>query len=613
MLITPNLSLPYIDLNEAQREVTHNDAIRALDALVQLVVLDRDLAAPPGSPADGDRYIVAASPAGEWVGHVDAIAAWQDGAWRFYPPRLGWIVYAADEGALLAYTGSVWVDAIAMLTSLQNMVLLGVGTMADATNPFSAKLNNVLWVARALAEGGNGDLRWKMSKEGAANTLSMLFQTAASGHAEIGLTGDNDFHVKVSPDGAAWLDAVTIDRTTGKLALGQGFADPADARAKLAAAPFDAAAFSGMQVNGRVDISQEFGATGATLASGNAKYTADMWEAAYVHIAGTAVVTSGQVAASSFPVSLPGFSFGHRIQATTAISSPVNGDYALHRQKIEGHRVARLGWGASGAQPIAIAFRFYSTAAGTAFIRLGNSAGNRFYYREFAVATGWNFIAETIPGDTSGTWEQTTSAGLIVEIFSSGKVASPAAPGAWTATGTIQTTNSTNLLGSNNNQTIVTGFVVLPGIEFPEQSRLPLIMRPADEELRRCMRYFQNITSPEETAVYSPPLVFFKASTTIWDHLGNRLPVEMRVTPTFEHSSPSWVTSNINANEIAIFNTAISAFGTISGALTVGTSNLTSTGAAVRLTAGTSFGGANGDPGQLYVGENVYMRLSARL
>jgi hypothetical protein len=31
---------------------------------VQLSVLDRDLAAPPGSPANGARYIVAASPTG---------------------------------------------------------------------------------------------------------------------------------------------------------------------------------------------------------------------------------------------------------------------------------------------------------------------------------------------------------------------------------------------------------------------------------------------------------------------------------------------------------------------------------------------------------------------
>ena len=56
---TPNLGLPYIMAAQSQKHVTHNEALRALDAIVQLSVLDRDLAAPPGSPANGDRYIAA--------------------------------------------------------------------------------------------------------------------------------------------------------------------------------------------------------------------------------------------------------------------------------------------------------------------------------------------------------------------------------------------------------------------------------------------------------------------------------------------------------------------------------------------------------------------------
>src|SRR5712691_1817284 len=134
MLLSPNLSLDYIDVNSAQREVVHNSAVRSLDALVQLAVLDRDLASPPGSPANGQRWIVAASPTGAWAGHAKQIAAWQDSSWRFYVPQVGWLAYVVDEGALLAWNGSAWVDAISMFTSLQNITLLGVGTTADATN-----------------------------------------------------------------------------------------------------------------------------------------------------------------------------------------------------------------------------------------------------------------------------------------------------------------------------------------------------------------------------------------------------------------------------------------------------------------------------------------------
>jgi hypothetical protein len=214
-MTTPNLALPELAASQAQKHVTVNEALNALDALVQLAVLDRDLAAPPPAPAEGQRWLVAAGATGAWAGHDNEIAAWQDGAWTFFSPNVGWLAYVVDEGALLAFTGSGWVDAIAALMSLNNMTLLGIGTTADATNPFSAKLNNALWTAKAAAEGGTGDLRYKMSKESAADTLSILLQTAFSGRAELGLTGDDDFHLKVSGDGAAWTEALAVDRTSG--------------------------------------------------------------------------------------------------------------------------------------------------------------------------------------------------------------------------------------------------------------------------------------------------------------------------------------------------------------------------------------------------------------
>src|SRR3712207_5060978 len=142
MTDTLNLALPCIEAAQAQKHVTHNEALRLLDTLVQLAVLDRDLTAPPGSPADGARWIVAASPTGAWAGHAGHIAAWQDGAWQFSAPKLGWIAYVGDEGTLITWNGSAWGDFFATVTALQNLSRLGIGTSADATNPFSAKLNN---------------------------------------------------------------------------------------------------------------------------------------------------------------------------------------------------------------------------------------------------------------------------------------------------------------------------------------------------------------------------------------------------------------------------------------------------------------------------------------
>ena len=105
---TPNLILPYIAAAQAQKHVTHNEALRALDAIVQLAVLDKDLAVPPGSPAAGARYIVAPSPTGAWSGQAGKVAAWQDAAWAFYTPREGWLAWVADEATLYIWSGAAW-------------------------------------------------------------------------------------------------------------------------------------------------------------------------------------------------------------------------------------------------------------------------------------------------------------------------------------------------------------------------------------------------------------------------------------------------------------------------------------------------------------------------
>ncbi|HEY4143179.1 MAG TPA: DUF2793 domain-containing protein [Pseudolabrys sp.] len=217
MTDTANLGLPCIEGNQAQKHVTHNDALRILDTLVQLAVLDRDLPTPPGSPAEGQRWIVKAAGTGAWAGHNNAIAAWQDGAWQFSAPQLGWVAFVADEGTLVVWNGSAWGDFFSTVTSLQNLSMLGVGTTADSTNRISAKLNNALWAAQTVAEGGDGNLLYKMSKESTAKTVSLLMQENYSGRAEIGLTGDDDFHFKVSPDGTTWFEGIKIAAATGRV------------------------------------------------------------------------------------------------------------------------------------------------------------------------------------------------------------------------------------------------------------------------------------------------------------------------------------------------------------------------------------------------------------
>ena len=210
---TTHLLLPYILAAQAQKHVTHNEALRILDGLVQLSVLDRDLTEPPASPADGDRYIVASGATGDWAGWDLNVALWTDGAWLRLPPRTGWRAWVEDEGLLLVYDGAGWIGTTPDV--LQNMALLGLGTTADASNPFSAKLNAALWTAKTVAEGGTGDLFYTMNKEAAGDDLGLTLQTGFVTKALVGLFGSDRFRLAVSVDGSIFFDGLSVDNVTG--------------------------------------------------------------------------------------------------------------------------------------------------------------------------------------------------------------------------------------------------------------------------------------------------------------------------------------------------------------------------------------------------------------
>ncbi len=210
---TTNLLLPYLLASQAQKHVTLNESLRLLDGLVQMAVIDRDLAAPPVSPTDGDRYIVGAGATDDWAGWDLSVVLFVDGVWTRLAPRPGWRVWIEDEGVLLVWDGAAWVSILP--TVLQNMGLLGIGTVADASNPFSAKLNAALWTALGASEGGTGDLYYTMNKEAAGDDLGLTLQTGYVTKALLGLFGSDDFRLAVSDDGSTFLDAFSVDRLTG--------------------------------------------------------------------------------------------------------------------------------------------------------------------------------------------------------------------------------------------------------------------------------------------------------------------------------------------------------------------------------------------------------------
>src|SRR6202040_3561197 len=95
---------------------------------------------------------------------------------------------------------------------------------ASSPNLLSVKSNAALLASINVADSGSGDARLQISKESAAKTASVFFSDNFSGRAEFGLVGSDAFKLKVSADGSAWVEAFTIDQSSGNLALPRGLA-----------------------------------------------------------------------------------------------------------------------------------------------------------------------------------------------------------------------------------------------------------------------------------------------------------------------------------------------------------------------------------------------------
>lgn len=214
MQTTTHHLLPLILPSQAQKHVTHNEALLQLDAVVQLSVASASLTEPPPTPADGERHIVAAGATGDFTGKDGQIALWQDGIWRFLLPREGWLCWVADSGRFFVRSGGGWEPLSAATEEVVSTSRLGINAAADPGNRLIVCSDTVLF-----NHEGN-DHRLKINKQAPGDTASLLLQTNHSGRAEIGLAGNDALTIKVSANGADWTSALQIDRGTGHVGLG---------------------------------------------------------------------------------------------------------------------------------------------------------------------------------------------------------------------------------------------------------------------------------------------------------------------------------------------------------------------------------------------------------
>jgi hypothetical protein len=261
-------------------------------------------------------------------------------------------------------------------------------------------------------------------------------------------------------------DTMTGDLTLPRNATSALHAVP---KQQLDARVADAMAYSGMQINGSMDVSQENGATGVLLTGVQTKFVLDGWTGIADLATGTAAVGQATFSATD------AYGFKQCLQVVPNVAqASIGASYVRLMHKIEGYRIMRLAWGTSAAQPITIGFWARAAFAGTYRLLIQNFDGSvTSSWFPFVLAGGATFqwVTVTIPAQTTGTWKTDNTVGLqiLIETSSSGTANNMASGGYFS----------------------LTGVVVLPGIYAPTAAQSPLIMRPYDQELLTCQRYYQ--------------------------------------------------------------------------------------------------------------------------
>ena len=235
-------------------------------------------------------------------------------------------------------------------------------------------------------------------------------------------------------------------------------------------------------INGDMRIDQRNAGAAVTVNNSAAFYATDRWF-------GFGMTTAGVFTLNRSTTSPTGFTNSLAATCTTADASIAAGDRYFVNQAIEGFNAADLGFGAAGAQAVALSFWVQSSLTGTYCAALVNSAGNRSYVAEYsiAVANTWEYKTIYIPGDTAGTWLSDNGTGVSVRFALATGTTYQTTANAWAAGNFNATSNQVNWMSSSSSRTFrITGVQLEPGTVAT-----PFERRSYGQELALCQRYYQ--------------------------------------------------------------------------------------------------------------------------
>ena len=108
MTETLRWNLPLLMQGQAQKEISHNEALQTIDRILHLAVVTRGTGHPPANATAGDSYIIGPAPSGDWTSGVGLIAYYDGIGWILTSPRTGCLAWVCDESVLTVFVGNGW-------------------------------------------------------------------------------------------------------------------------------------------------------------------------------------------------------------------------------------------------------------------------------------------------------------------------------------------------------------------------------------------------------------------------------------------------------------------------------------------------------------------------
>jgi len=100
---TGRYGFPLLSAGQAQKEVTHNEALLQIDRMLHVAVATRGSNEPPAAPSQTASYIVGSAPTGAWTERADCLASYDGTGWTFTNPVRGCLAWIIGEAVFSVY------------------------------------------------------------------------------------------------------------------------------------------------------------------------------------------------------------------------------------------------------------------------------------------------------------------------------------------------------------------------------------------------------------------------------------------------------------------------------------------------------------------------------